>query len=244
MCSQYDLKTFNNALVDNPFKLSTELDSRIRGFIKTDDAPVIAYVENIIKVREMKFSLCPNWSKEFPFKASTYNARLDREREDKSGNINFEKIFEAPTWRTPFSKGQTCLVPMSNAVESSYFGTHAGQIVKFSPEDHSVFYAVGIWDSWLNKSTGELIYSYALLTDKPYKEFFNAGHDRSIILLEKNKHEEWLENKNKSATARYDFLKENRVSLNWTVETEREMKSGWEKRAPSDEEISLIESWD
>lgn len=221
-----------------------EIDQYIHGYLKIETSPVIVFSEGRFQLRKMCFSLCPSWSKDFPCKWSTYNARLEREKAypQSKGGVS-EWIYEVPTWKIPFTRGQTCLVPISGAVESSYFGSQAGNIVRFSVKDQDVFYALGIWSEWTNPESGEIKETYALITDDPYEFFFEAGHDRSIIVIDDLQAEKWLKDSKMTPQKRVEFIRESRVNQNWSVEVERPMKAGWEKRAPSKEEISRMTTW-
>ena len=242
MCAHFTLKAKANELAKKfKIKISEDLDFNVsvRGFMKTELAPIILFDKNRAIIKEACFSLVPSWSKEFPVKFTTYNARLEREN-PKTGKPEF--IYEVPTWKDSFSKGKTCFVPMNFAFESSYFGSHAGHIIKFSTTSETVFFAAGLYSEWLNKETGEVKETFTLLTDDPYPYFFKAGHDRSIIALDESVYDQWLSSK-MEPKERLLFLRKNRIDLDWKVETDRPMKAGWEKRAPTSEEISHIKVW-
>lgn len=245
MCAQFILKVKATELakklgmtIPQPLK---DWDLRARGFIKTDLAPVIVEKNGKIEVREMAFSLCPSWSKEFPCKWSTYNARMERPSEKNPKKCEF--IFEVPSWRESFNSGKTCLIPMNAAIESSYFGTQAGKMIQLKTENDELFFAVGLWSEWVDKSTGEVKETFTLITDDPYQFFFDCGHDRSVFVINSAKTEEWLLNKQFTPKQRFDFLRKNRVSLNWDVSVDRSMAKGWEKRVPTEDEINSIKIW-
>jgi len=212
---------------------------RVQGYLKTDEAPVIRTShKGGLELSMMKFSLCPSWSKEFPTKFTTYNARMERKNKGRQ-----ELIFEVPTWKESFIQGQTCLVPLNAAIESSYFGLSAGKMIQFTQKENRVYYVVGLWASWLNKETGELIESFTLITDDPYDFFFKHGHDRSVFVISESAYQDWLTNRQMKPLDRFQFLKNNRVDLDWSVTVDREMKPGWEKRAPTPDEIADIKIW-
>jgi len=212
---------------------------RVQGYLKTDEAPVIRTShKGELELSMMKFSLCPSWSKEFPTKFTTYNARMERKNKGRQ-----ELIFEVPTWKESFIQGQTCLVPLNAAIESSYFGLSAGKMIQFTQKENRVYYVVGLWASWLNKETGELIESFTLITDDPYDFFFKHGHDRSVFVISESAYQDWLTNREMKPLDRFQFLKNNRVDLDWSVTVDREMKPGWEKRAPTPDEIADIKIW-
>ncbi len=244
MCSQYTLKADRNQILeklDVKDQESKPYDFRAHGYLKTDLAPVVVEMDGDIQIREMHFSLCPSWSKEFPYKWSSYNARLERPNPKKPSETEF--IYQVPTWRDAFNKGKTCLVPMTSAIESSYFGTHAGRIVSFSVKDKDFFFCAGLWSEWIDKSTGEIKETFTLLTDDPYRFFFETGHDRSVIVLESDAHKKWLTDKKLTPKERFDFIRTKRANPSWDVATDREMAKGWEKRAPSPADLQSIKIW-
>lgn len=243
MCAQFVLK-INADQISKKFgiKISNDIDFNIspRGFLKTDLAPIIIFENNKLIIKESCFSLCPSWSKDFPCNFTTYNARLERVN---SKTKKTEYIYQVPTWKDSFNSGKTCLIPMQKAIESSYFGTHAGNMIGFKLKNDEVYYALGIFNEWVNKSTGEIHNTFALLTDDPYAFFFKSGHDRSIFLIDDSKINQWLEDSQMKPQDRFNFLRNNRIDKNWEVEIERPLKEGWQKRAPSADEIYAIKTF-
>lgn len=251
MCSEFtsrfysadgSLKDFGIDLPDG----QDEFDLRVRGYMKTEQAPIIvANDKGNFELKMMCFSLCPSWSKEFPAKFSTYNARMDRPATKKGAQVGqVERIYQVPTWREPFVNGQTCLIPMNSAIESSYFGKSAGQIIHFSQKSGGLYFVCGLYSPWVNKETGEIHDTFTLITDNPYKFFFDHGHDRSVMVIEKQARERWLLDKKMKPEDRFNYLREHRVSLEWVVKKDRDMKAGWQKRAPNEQEISQIRVWE
>lgn len=243
MCAHFTLKT-KASEIGKKFGIKIfedfNYDFRVRGFIKTDKAPIVLFENGQLRLKNAFFSLTPTWSKEFPCKFSTYNARLERINPNTHKK---EFIYEVPTWKEAFSKGQTCLVPMKGAIESSYFGTQAGKMIEFRDNLNDFFFCLGLYNDWTDPNTGEVKETFTLLTDDPYKFFFESGHDRSIIVIKEPTMEPWLTNKLLKPQDRFNFIRNNRVTLDWTVLIDREMKKGWEKRAPSSEEIKNIKVW-
>ncbi len=248
MCAQFTLKSEANALskkwgirIPQNFD-SKNWDLRVRGFMKIDLAPVIyALNDKELSLKEMCYSLCPTWSAEFPFKWSTYNARMNRPSKDPK---KVEYIYQVPTWREAFAKGLTCLIPMNSAIESSYFGSHAGNMIHFSTKTKNEFYVVGLYSPWIDKNTGEIHETFTLITDDPYKFFFDCGHDRSVFVINENSVDQWLKDRTMKPQERYQFLKKNRINLDWNVAIDRPLAKGWEKRKPTIEEINSISIWE
>jgi putative SOS response-associated peptidase YedK len=244
MCAQFILKTHANELskrlgikISQPLK---DWDLRVRGFMKTELAPVVLFKDGEFVLKEMAFSLCPSWSEVFPCKWSTYNARMERKNPK---NNKDEFIYQVPTWRESFVSGKTCLVPLNAAIESSYFGSHAGNMIQLKVKDDDLFFVVGIWSEWVDKSTGEIKESFTLITDDPYPFFFECGHDRSVFVINHESVKTWLTNRSMTPVQRFEFLRQNRISLDWDVAVDRPMAKSWEKSRPSPEEVEAIKVW-
>lgn len=230
---------------------------RSHGFLKKESAPVVFLnADKKITVEYKFFSLCPSWSKQWPFPFETYNARLSRPKKNKdpitgewknvldvNGHIIEEYIYSVPSFRDAINTGQTCLVPISGAVESCYFGLSAGHVVRFCPKDDSVMFALGIWNDWINPISGEIVPTFTLLTDAPDPFVFRHGHDRGVIAVDPAVWNEWLDGRTMNGRQRLLFAREKRILPQWRCETERELKSGWQRRAPSQSEIDILPIW-
>ncbi len=227
MCSQFE----NKAPISQILKITDALiDEQILNYswetnvFPYTQAPVVTrYNENNI-LRLMKYSLVPAWSKESKPKFSTYNARLDRPGQ---GN-KLELIYNAPTWRIPFSQ-QRCLVPLTGFFESCREGTHVGNIVKFSSASDEILLAAGIWDKWTDKDTGEIIFSFAILTDDPCNYIKEVGHDRQPVFLTKDNGNIWLNSNKLETKEAYQFLKNNQEAVKYNVSNVKKLK-GFEQR--------------
>jgi len=172
---------------------------------------------NILKI--MRFSLLPSWSKEPKVKFATHNARI-------------ETVAEKPTWKTPF-KSRRCIIPISRFIEPIYINELAGNMVQFYPKDGSILSAAGIWDEWVDKKTGEVIDSFSIITDEPPEFIAKTGHDRCPVFLKEEAFAEWLDPKEKDPEELLKLLKSKNAVLDLTVEKDRPMAKGWEKRIPS-----------
>jgi len=228
-CKKFNCET--NLNTDN------QIISTAFGPTKNDLVPVLAFKDNNLLVEEMNWSLTPSWSKDYPVKWGTYNARMDR---DKNGQL--QKVFDTPTFKNAFRQKQFCIVPINAAIESCYWGADGGNILSFSRIDGEDIYAAGLWDQWINKSSGEIHYSFTLLTDGPYKYLFDHGHDRSIIGLNEEVIEDFLTNNSRNHIQNFDFIRENRTKYSWSHQIERPLKDGWQKRAPKTSEIEQIKA--
>ena len=224
MCSQYELvspvsKIISHARITlDDSVLGLTWDTHVFPYTK---APVITKYNNQHSLRLMSYSLIPSWSKIAKPKFTTYNARLDRPGK-QSGKL--ELIYEAPTWSKPF-RSQRCIVPLSGFFESCREGSHAGNMVKFSNKDESdLLLAAGVYDRWTDRSTGEIIDSFAILTDDPVPFIQEVGHDRQPVFLSLDNAYKWLDHSALPFKVAYEFLKMHQLPIDYKVRDIRKLK--------------------
>lgn len=181
--------------------------------------PVVIEEDGHRIVKEMNYSLIPNWSNVRKPKFSTYNCRL-------------ETICEKPTWRTPV-QSRRCLVGLTSFFESCYQGSHSGNVVEFISQNEELLVAAGIWEQWVDKTTGELVNSFAIITHIPNDFIKSVGHDRSPLFLPQATDvlERWLKPHSISCQSAKDFLLENKIYPELSVKIERPLKPGWKSRS-------------
>jgi len=216
MCAQYLIKK-NIKNLQEVFQLTFDIDDSDfpRRVLPYTTAPVITPDH---KVKAMNFSLIPIWSKERKVKFATHNARLDT-------------VAIKPTWKRPFTQNH-CIVPISSFVEPIYTGKHAGHMVAF--DSNEPLLAVGITDTWTDRQTGEHIESFSIVTDDPSDYVAKIGHDRQPVFLNSKNAEFWLNPPTNDTEDLIQFLKENAIVPTLSIEIDRPMAKGWEKRIPKD----------
>lgn len=213
MCAQFLLKAKAREL-ENLFGIKMpegahDFDERILPYRQS---PVITHSG----VRMMNFSLIPSWSKERKPKFATHNARL-------------ETIAEKPTWKKPFET-KHCLIPLTTFIEPIYENEFAGHMVGFHTKDSALLAAAGVYDEWLDKETGEIVESFAIITDEPPPFIAKIGHDRCPVFLPPPSFQKWLEPKPQKGPALVEFLKHEKYTPQLTADKDRPMRPGWQKR--------------
>lgn len=169
-----------------------------------------AYIIRQNKIIEASFSLIPSWSKERRPKFATYNARI-------------ETVLEKPTWKESFISNH-CIVPITAFREPVYEGPYSGNIVQFYRKDE-ILLAAGIYNEWVNKETGEVVPSFAIVTKEPYPFIEKAGHDRSPLFLSKSNAQKWLNMENENELNQKEFLLSSfELFEDFNVEKYRELK--------------------
>lgn len=188
------------------------------------------------EVIDAEFSLIPPWwnPEKAPKKTknnrpvfATHNARL-------------ESIDEKPTFKDSFQK-RHCIVPVQDFYESSLFGEQfAGNRIKLTTG--GTLLAAGCYSNWLDKATGELIHSFTIITSIPNEQILDCGHDRMPVFLDRKMAIEWLDSSGGDIRVLKKALleKNQNKSLQFEVSVDRELKDGWKKNAPSEEELVEI----
>ncbi|MCB0364094.1 MAG: SOS response-associated peptidase family protein [Bdellovibrionaceae bacterium] len=219
MCAQFMLKTDRNE-VETIFEVSIPVDLPDALFdqrvVPFRYAPVIVAEEGRRVVRAMRFHLTPRWAKTETVKWATYNARLD-------------SILEKASFRLAFRENR-CLVLMNQFVEPIYEGKWAGHMVRFHEKESSVLAAAGIFDEWVHPETGEVIESFAVVTNEPSEFVERIGHDRQPVFPADGVWDEWLKPGKADGLILQKLLIDNPQQLEFAVSEDRPMRPGWEKR--------------
>jgi putative SOS response-associated peptidase YedK len=112
----------------------------------TDDKPDI--------IQMFEWGLIPFFSKDYEKskKYNTYNARG-------------EDMFSKPSYRQP-AKSKHCAVLVDNFFENHH---HQGEVYPFliRHKDERPLTLGGIWDTWINKETGEMLNTVSIVTTPP-----------------------------------------------------------------------------
>lgn len=217
MCASYMIKQRNPEMVGLMAAMGPEMEQfHDKLVVPYTPAPVLVANGDTHVLKAMRYSLVPSWSKEPKVKFATHNARI-------------ESIDEKPTWKSVF-KERHCLVPLTDFIEPIYEGDLAGNMVAFHDKNGKMLYAAGVWDEWVNKQTGEVTQTFAIITGEPPPFVAKTGHDRCPIFLTEDAGEEWLANVGSDGKALKEFLLLHSQVPELEVITHRPMKAGWEKR--------------
>lgn len=209
MCAQFEVK-FNSesfARLINGVAEDFFYEKRVLPYT---NSLVLIKNEQALCLKEMSFSLVPSWSKTKKVSFATHNARI-------------ETIAEKDTWRIPFLT-RRCLVPLNAFIEPIYEGERAGHMVKFSQRNDGVLFAGGLWDQWVDKSSGEMLESFSIITRPPLKYIAEAGHDRSPVFMAENAFVDWL-NPGMKEKDLLELLYAQKDDKEWKAEIDRPLKN-------------------
>ena len=137
-----------------------------------------------------EFSIIPKW-----FDPDKHKSTKKRRPSFPTYNARSETILEKPSFRDAF-KTSRCLIPITSFNESSHFGDlYSGNMITLKSENDGVLIAGGIYSNWTDRSTGEIVTSYSILTTEPPADVLEAGHDRCPLFLKPKSALEYLNSK-------------------------------------------------
>jgi putative SOS response-associated peptidase YedK len=132
-------------------------------------------------IQFFQWGLIPFWAKDDSIKKNTLNAKM-------------ETIHEKPSFRNVVNN--RCLVLANGFYEWQWLDEKGKQKQKYEltlPEDEAFGFA-GLWSEWLNKTTGEIIKSYSILTTEA-NELMSKIHNtkkRMPVIVSINQEQNWL----------------------------------------------------
>lgn len=121
-----------------------------------------------------------------------------------TNNARSEELEAKASYRQPWAKSQRCIIPVAAFWEPCW---ETGKNVwwRFERADGDAFGLAGLWNTWIDKSTGELFESYTMLTmnadhhplmsrmHKPDPKLPAQAQDkRMVVVLEPKTWDEWL----------------------------------------------------
>ncbi|MEI6820514.1 MAG: SOS response-associated peptidase [Bacteroidota bacterium] len=145
--------------------------------------PVIANTE-ADTIQLFNWGLIPHWAKDDTIRKHTLNARI-------------ETINQKPSFRDA-SKNR-CLVLIDGFYEWQWLdpkGKNKQKYLITRPDDEA-FALAGLWNQWTDKTTGEILNTYTILTKEANKlmaEIHNSQKRMPVVLSQKNEMD-WLTGK-------------------------------------------------
>jgi putative SOS response-associated peptidase YedK len=145
------------------------------------------------------WGLVPYWVKSEAHLLKFWNSTL---------NARIETIFEKPSFKYS-AKSKRCLIILDGFYEHHHY---KGKSYPFHIKsiNNKPLYVAGLWSEWLNKSTGEIINTFAIVTTRGNK-FMSKIHNnpklkepRMPVILEDTNIEYWLNLDNKEI---HQFIK-------------------------------------
>lgn len=186
MCSNYEAIALKNAeWVRRNFNCDLPNEQWRSEIYPTYSSPFIYLDNGTPKCELAQFGLVPHWAtdkKKFGLK--TYNARS-------------ETVHEKPSYRLAWKERRFGLVVMESFYEPNW---ETGKAIrwKIRRSDNEPVAAASIWERFIDKETGEIIFSFSMLTvnatgHEVMKHFHKPEDEkRSIVVLENKNYGTWL----------------------------------------------------
>ncbi len=131
-------------------------------------------------ISQLKWGLVPSWSKDATSSKGLINARA-------------ETLTEKPSFREAF-KSRRCIIPTTGFYEWQRKGASGKQPFYFYLNDKEIFGFAGLWEEYLDKQTGELMETCAIITTEA-NQVLKPVHDRMPVILKAEDYDRWLEAK-------------------------------------------------
>ncbi len=186
MCSNFQpIKIHHADWVKNHFDCSLPSEQWREEAYPTYPAPFIYLEDGKPRCELAQFGLVPHWATDKKkYGLRTYNARL-------------ETVHEKPTYRSAWRERRFGLILMESFYEPNY---ETGKAVRWriSTTDGEPSAAASIWERIIDKETGEVIFSFSMLTinadgDDVMKHFHKPNDEkRSIVILKDLDYLPWL----------------------------------------------------
>lgn len=135
------------------------------------------------EIQVFSWGLIPFWTKD--------EANADEIRR-MTLNARDDTIFEKPSFREPIMK-KRCIVPSTGYFEWRYEGTKKIPYYIYL-KDEPIFSMAGIYDSWLDKETGEEHSTFSIITTdtNSLTDYIHNTKHRMPAILSKGNEDKWL----------------------------------------------------
>ncbi len=153
-------------------------------------APVITD-EQPKSLQFFQFGLTPFWAKKRMY---FFNARAegDHNKENDPSYTGAKGIISKPAFRKPI-RSQRCLIVADCFIEGTTKEKLNRPFLVHLEKNRRPFAFAGIWDEWINRDTGEIVRSFAIITTTPTPLLMKLPHHRSPVILSKNDESKWID---------------------------------------------------
>jgi putative SOS response-associated peptidase YedK len=180
MCGRFSLtkeeleieKRFNAKFYSNDLVKRYNVAPSQLALVLTDEKPY--------ELQLYKWGLIPSWAKEAAIGYKMINAKA-------------ETIFEKPSFRNLIRK-RRCLVISDGFYEWKPLAGKHKQPYRIGLKGDDLFAFAGLWDTWTDKDTGEIVPTFTIITTDA-NSLVNPIHDRMPVLLHREDEAKWLSKK-------------------------------------------------
>ncbi len=154
-------------------------------------APVITN-DRPYEIQLFRFGLTPSWMTK-PGLFVNARAEGDHNSDNNPNYTGAKGIITKPAFRKPI-RSQRCLIPADAFIEGPEKEKLSKPFLVYLRDKVRPFAFAGIWDSWKNPETEELIHSFAIITTVANEVMQKIQHHRSPVILHESDERKWLSN--------------------------------------------------
>lgn len=126
---------------------------------------------------QMRWGLVPYWAKDPRMGYSTIQAKS-------------ETLATSPTYRESFER-RRCLIPLDGFYEWGTIGPKTKEPFAIALANGSLFALAGLWDRWKDRTTGQALYSFTVITTDP-NELVEKFHNRMPVIVAPADYARWM----------------------------------------------------
>lgn len=177
MCGRFSL-TKEEAEIEKRFNAKFYSNDLVKRYnVAPSQLSLVITDEKPGELQLFKWGLVPSWAKDPAIGHKMINARS-------------ETIFEKPSFRNLISK-RRCMVISDGFFEWQALEGKHKQPYRIAFKNEELFAFAGLWDSWNDKSSGEIINTFTIITTIANK-LVQAVHDRMPVILLKESEQLWV----------------------------------------------------
>ncbi len=188
-----------SAKVDDPNKFIKS--DFINGFSYPNLPVIIDDTPDIIST-SFSWGLIPTWAKDDEIRKNTLNARI-------------ETVEEKPSFKN--SINDRCLVIVTGYFEWHWLDAKGKEKEKYliNSQEDEIFCLAGLYSNWENKTTGELLHTYTILTTSADKtmQYVHNHKKRMPVMLKKIDEKKWLDASNSITDFAYPKYQPNLIAF-------------------------------
>jgi putative SOS response-associated peptidase YedK len=189
MCGRFGQKSLEAIEEEYHFDDSSVKDFESNYNTDIGNNALIVSNDNPNKLVYGMFGYTPIWESKLKY---IFNARCEGDfNADNTPSYHGQMgVFEKPYFRKVITE-KRCVVPVDYFVE----GPQKEKLQKpfiIKRKDDKPYLLGGVWENWVDKSTGEVIRTFAILTTPQTPLLAKVGHHRSPLVIPDNKLQWWL----------------------------------------------------
>ena len=194
MCGRYSVVS-KLKIIEKQFQadVSEILDRfTINPNVSPGDEALVITSEAPEKVQLFRFGFTPHWAKK---KMYVINARCegDHNKDNDPKYTGAKGIISKPMFRKSI-RSRRCLVIADAFVEGTTKEKLSKPYLVYKKGKKKLFAMAGIWDEWIDKESGEILRSFAILTTAPTPLMQQIPHHRSPLVLTEENQKRWINN--------------------------------------------------